>query len=102
MAVQPTPHNHDPDSTNCGACHAQSELAWKIIDALDGNEHWPSHVPIPHDQDIRIGPLVFRYGTGPRRDRWYAITAEQADTDTDPIRLEIARLDALKKGETTP
>lgn len=96
MAVQPTPHNHDPDSTNCGACNVSRELTTKILDALNGNEYWPSPVPVPHDEDIRVGEVVIRYGSGPHRDRWYAITAHQADTDTDPIREEIARLDAAK------
>lgn len=48
-----------------------SELASKIVEALNGNPHWPSSVDIPTDEDIHIGPLVFRYGGGPQRDRWY-------------------------------
>lgn len=88
---------HTDNHVDCGPCGVRSELSSKIIDALNGNECWPSRVGIPHDQDIRVGPLVFRYGSGPHRDRWYVITAEQADTDTDPIRAEIARLDAAKE-----
>lgn len=88
---------HTENHVNCGACDVQAEAVGKIIDALNGNEYWPSRIAIPHDTDIRVGPVVFRYGSGPHRDRWYVITAEQADTDTDPIRAEIALLDAAKK-----
>lgn len=88
---------HTENHYDCGPCGTRSELASKIIEVLDGNEHWPSRVDVPHDTDVRVGPLVFRYGCGPHRDRWYVITAEQADTGTDPIRAEIARLDAAKE-----
>ncbi len=53
----PAPHN--------------SELAHKIAEALNGNLHWPSRVAVPTDQPIHVGPLVFRFGGGPHRDRWY-------------------------------
>jgi hypothetical protein len=48
-----------------------SELASKIVEALNGNDHWPARVEIPHDQDIHVGPITFRFGGGPKRDRWY-------------------------------
>jgi hypothetical protein len=50
---------------------AASDLAIKIVDALNGNEYWSSHVDIPRTEDIHVGPLTFRYGGGPKRDRWY-------------------------------
>lgn len=50
-----------------------SELAHKIVEALNGNPDWPYPVDVPTDRDIHVGPLVFRYGGGPRRDRWYIL-----------------------------
>jgi hypothetical protein len=90
---------HTEDHIDCGACQVRSAMASRIIEALDSNEHWfgPTQIPVPHNEDVRIGSLVFRYGSGPHRDRWYVITAEQADTGTDPIRAEIARLDAARE-----
>ena len=48
-----------------------SELASKIEEALNGNMHWPSRIEVPTTEDIHVGPLVFRYGGGYKRDRWY-------------------------------
>lgn len=58
-----------------------SELASHIRDALNGNEHWPSRVDIPHDQDVQVGPLTFRYGGGPHRDRWYLVETPHVCAD---------------------
>lgn len=56
---------------------AWSELASKINEALNGNMHWPSRVEVPTTEDIHVGPLTFRFGGGPKRDRWYI--AEESD-----------------------
>ncbi|GAA1979374.1 hypothetical protein [Kitasatospora viridis] len=60
---------------------SRSELAIKIVEALNGNLHWASYVDVPTDQDIHVGPLVFRFGGGPHRDRWYI--AGPADVPTN-------------------
>lgn len=50
-----------------------NELGSKIVEALNGNMHWPSRVEVPTDEDVHVGPLTFRFGGGPRRDRWYIV-----------------------------
>ncbi|MFF9076328.1 hypothetical protein ACF1A9_29150 [Streptomyces sp. NPDC014872] len=50
-----------------------SELGSKIVEALNGNDYWPTRVDIPRDQDVVVGPLVFRFGGGPKHDRWYIL-----------------------------
>jgi hypothetical protein len=48
-----------------------SELAFKIQEILNANPGHPHPVDVPTDQDIHVGPVVLRYGGGPKRDRWY-------------------------------
>lgn len=50
-----------------------SELASTIMDALNSNIYAPCPVDIPTDQDLQVGPLTFRYGGGPKQDRWYSV-----------------------------
>jgi hypothetical protein len=66
---------------------ATSEVASKILAALNSNEHGPGRVGIPHDQDIHVGPYTFRYGGGSHQDRWFLVDpSHPCQTENGPIR----------------
>lgn len=46
-----------------------------IADALNGNDRSRRPVIFPRDQDVHVGPLVFRFGTSPgtRRGGWFRV-----------------------------
>lgn len=56
-----------------------SELANAIRDALTSNPDCPYPVAVPTNDDIHVGPLVFRYGGGPKKNRWYILRDPHRD-----------------------
>ncbi len=58
-------------------------LSMRVAEALNTNEYGPGAVPLRHDRDIVIGPLTFRYGGGPKRNRWYLVPVTVADLERE-------------------
>ncbi|MFC9591549.1 hypothetical protein ACFTUC_17385 [Streptomyces sp. NPDC056944] len=77
---------------------ATSEFASKILDALNNTNRGSRKVEIPIDEDLIIGPVVFRFGFGPQRDRWALVREPgMSQADKDYMDAVIKRLKESEK-----